>query len=71
MRDFVRIRENQLPESDLFSDLFSDFSFGLLIASAAFILGGYLIVYWTHQLSEVGEAIRTGRLVVAPEGTSN
>jgi hypothetical protein len=34
---------------------------GAIIAVAAFIYLGYRMVYWTWKLSEIGEAIRSGR----------
>lgn len=53
--------------------LFSHFSVTHLIATLVFIYLGYRIVYWCWQLSEIAEAIRTGRLVVrdaAPESAN-
>jgi hypothetical protein len=45
--------------------LLVDFSVGALFASAAFVYLGYRLVYWTWRLTEIGEAVRAGRLVIS------
>ena len=44
--------------------LLTEFSFSALLAALAFIFIGYRLVFWTWQLSEIADAIRTGKLVV-------
>lgn len=44
--------------------LFQDFSLYRLLASLAFIYFGYRVVFWCHQLSALGDALRSGNVVV-------
>lgn len=48
-------------------DTLVDFSIGRLFATIAFVYLGYRIVHWTHVLSEIGESLRTGKLVLSGE----
>ena len=45
--------------------LLESFTIGRLAATIAFVYLGYRLVYWTWQLSEIAEARRSGRLVLA------
>ena len=45
--------------------LLQAFTIGSLLASAAFIYLGYRLVYWTGRLSEIGEGLRTGQIVIS------
>lgn len=45
--------------------LLSDFSLSVLVASVVFVYFGYRLVYWTWQLTEIGEALRSERLIVS------
>jgi hypothetical protein len=45
--------------------LISGFSLSRVVPVIAFVYFGYRLVYWTWQLAEIGEALRSGRLVVS------
>jgi hypothetical protein len=47
--------------------VFTNFSLASLAAAVAFLYFGYRLVYWTWQLTEIGEALRSGRLRVADD----
>ena len=44
--------------------LLEDFSFGTLLGCLLFVYFGYRLVYWTWLFTELGEALRSHRLVV-------
>lgn len=44
--------------------LVQHFSLVQLVPSVLFVYFGYRVVYWTWQLTEIAEGLRTGRIVV-------